>query len=277
MWCERIDGIDDPRVADYRNVPDPELLRARGVFIAEGREVVRTLVSDSPFEVLSVMVSPAALEGLRDIVERRDDFPIFLASPEQIAAVAGFNVHRGCLALGRRPAERSHRDVLESMNRWRLLVVCEHVANADNMGGLFRNAAAFGAGAVLASPRCCDPLYRKSVRVSSGASLRIPFGIVSNWPDGLGDVRAAGYTILALSPDASLPDFAQLAELGNWPERIALLVGHEGHGLSTGSVAASDMQARIAMQPGVDSLNLATAAGIAMYFCARRWGGIMQM
>ncbi len=277
MWCERIEELDDPRVADYRNVPDPELLRTHGVFIAEGREVVRTLVTESPYEVLSALVSPTALDGMRDILERRDDFPVYLASQEQIAAIAGFHVHRGCLAAGRRPPSRLHTEVLEASSRGRLLVIAEGIANADNMGGLFRNAASFGAGAVLLSPRCCDPLYRKTIRVSMGGSLRVPYGTFGNWPAGLAEVKSAEYTVVALTPDPSVPDLMELNRDRAWPARVALLCGHEGSGLSDEALAAADLRARIAMQPGVDSLNVSTAAGIAMYLCARAWNGVMQV
>jgi tRNA G18 (ribose-2'-O)-methylase SpoU len=276
MWCERIDSLNDPRVAEYRNVPDPELLRAHGVFIAEGRQVVRSLLTDSSFGVRSVLVSEAALEGLRDVLERRDDFPVYLATSDELAAIVGFNLHRGCLAIGQRPSMRSHREVLGAASRWRLLIIGESIGNADNMGGIFRNAASFGAGAVLLSPGCCDPLYRKAIRVSVGASLRIPFGTIAHWPDGLADVKAAGYTIVALTPDAACPDLTEACGREAWPGRIALVVGHEGGGLTEEALAASDLRVRLAMQPGVDSVNVSTAAGIALYVCARRWGGIVQ-
>ncbi len=277
MWCEPIDQLDDPRVAEYRNIPDPELLRAHGVFIAEGRQVVRTLLEASPLALVSVLVSPAALESIRDLVERRDDVPVYLAQPEAIAGISGFNIHRGCLAVGRRPPARMHREVLDQVKGWRLLVICEHVGNADNMGGIFRNAAAFGAACVLAGPACCDPLYRKAIRVSSGASLRIPFGSFDAWPDGLEDVKSRGYRVLALTPDAGAPDLTELCGRERWPERVALLVGHEGSGLSDEAIAGADLRVRLAMQPGADSVNVATAAGIAMYHCARRWSGLMRI
>ncbi len=270
MPVERIDSMDDPRVAEYRSVPDPELLRDRGVFVAEGRQVVRMLLTSSAFPVRSVLVSPAALESLGDALLARPDVPVYVMDPMQLAAIVGFNVHRGCLAIGQRPQPPGLDDVLRMAGQPRLIVITEHVANVDNMGGIFRNAAAFGAGAVLRSPRCCDPLYRKAIRVSTGASLRIPFATLGEWPGDLGAVRRAGYTVVALTPHGA-PDLADLAAQATWPGRIALMVGHEGDGLSPAALAIADLRARLDMQPGVDSVNVATAAGIALYVCANRW------
>jgi tRNA G18 (ribose-2'-O)-methylase SpoU len=276
VWVEPIARLDDPRVAEYRNVPDPELLRAHGVFVAEGRQVVRTLLTASPLSTKSVLVSPAALEGLRDVLERRDDVPVYLADPHHLTAIVGFDVHRGCLAIGQRPPARPYEEVIESAGRSRLLVVAERVSNVDNIGGLFRNAAAFGAGAVLLSPGCCDPLYRKAIRVSIGTSLRVPFGVIDRWPQGLTLLKRAGFSVLALTPDGSAPDLVEWAARAPWPERIALLLGHEGDGLSEAAMAAADVRVRLTMQPGIDSLNVATAAGIAMYVCAARQRGVDQ-
>jgi tRNA G18 (ribose-2'-O)-methylase SpoU len=165
-----VDDLDDPRVAEYRNIPDPELLLARGVFVAEGRHVVRHLLASDRFEAKSVLVSPTALDGLRDALGTQAPLPVYVMAVERLTALVGFNVHRGCLAIGVRPPGAPTAAWWREAARSRLVVAVERVGNADNLGALFRNALAFGAGGILLSPGCCDPLYRKSIRVSMGAA-----------------------------------------------------------------------------------------------------------
>jgi tRNA G18 (ribose-2'-O)-methylase SpoU len=153
----------------------------------------------------------------------------------------------------------------------RLIVVAEHIGNADNMGSLFRNAMAFGAGAVLLSPNCCDPLYRKAVRVSIGGTVRVPSAVIDDWPSGLTLLKQAGYTLVGLTPDARAKELGEWAFHEQRPARVALVVGHEGFGLSEAALAMTDVRVRIEMVAGVDSLNVATAAGIAMYACSGLW------
>lgn len=270
MPVERIERLDDPRVAEYHNVPDPELLREHGTFVAEGRHVVRTLLAASRFEVRSVLVSPTVMEALADILPLRPAMPVYVADPRLMSAIVGFNVHRGCLATGVRPRPQALAEVLGDAHSSSRLLIVEHVANADNIGGLFRNAAAFGAEAVLLSPRCCDPLYRKAIRVSVGASLRVPFATLHDWPDEIAAVRRAGYTVVALTPDRSARELAAMVSEARWPETIAVMVGNEGEGLSTGALEAADVCARLAMEPGMDSVNVATAAAVALYLCRHR-------
>lgn len=268
----QIDSADDPRIAEYRNVPDPVLLRERGLFVAEGRLVVRLLLDESRHRVRSLLVSPPALDALGTVpgTERCQapfvasaDLPVYVAPVDVLAGVVGFNIHRGCLALGERPPSLPVDAALSSAGRARLIVIAEQVSNADNIGALFRNARAFGAGCVLLSPGCCDPLYRKAVRVSIGATLRVPFAEVADWPAGLEAVRASGFDIIALTPHPDAREVAALA--GARPRPVALLLGHEGAGLTPAALASADQHARIAMHDGVDSVNVATAAAIAMY------------
>ncbi len=188
MPIEPIEHASDPRLAGYRNVPDPVLLRDHGVFVAEGRLVVRTLLTGSRFVVESVLVTRSALESLADVLDAQPALQVFVADLAVLSAIVGFNIHRGCLALGRRPVPLSVPQALAGAGEAPLVVVTERVGNADNMGAIFRNAAAFGAGCVLLSPECCDPLYRKAIRVSVGASLRLPFAVVPDWPGGLAQV-----------------------------------------------------------------------------------------
>src|SRR3954469_8414213 len=171
MNLDRIDGVDDPRVAAYRNVRDGELMRMEGLFVAEGRHIVRRVLQDGRYRVQSILVNDAALRDLEAVFSSVGaDVPILAGDAKELAAIAGYDVHRGCLALVRRPAPSSVDSVVAAAT---LLVVIEEVANADNIGGIFRNAAAFGADGVLLSPGCCDPLYRKAIRTSMGAALTL--------------------------------------------------------------------------------------------------------
>lgn len=271
MPIERVQHADDPRIADYRGVPDPVLLRERGVFVAEGRLVVRTLLTASVCAVESLLVTPSALEALGEAVTDRPDLTVFVTSLDVLAGIVGFNVHRGCLALGRRPTSASVADTLIGAADASMIVIVEGMGNADNVGAIFRNAQAFGAGCVLLSPGCCDPLYRKSIRVSIGASLRLPFAEVGDWPGGLRAVHAAGFELVALTPHGPTDELMDFA--ATRPPRVALLVGHEGDGLTAGAAAWADRRVRIGMTGGVDSVNAAAAAGIAMYVCARAAAG----
>jgi tRNA G18 (ribose-2'-O)-methylase SpoU len=262
--------FDDPRIADYRSVPDPELLRRRGLFVAEGRLVVRTLLTSSRFQALSVLVTETARRSLESVLALRiETLPVYVADRSLLAEIVGFNVHRGCLALGARPVETPVADVLASLPDGALVVVLEGVGNADNVGGVFRNAVAFGADAVLLGPGCCDPLYRKAIRVSIGGTLRMRFATIPGWPDRLEEVRRAGFTLAALTPDADAEDIAGFSRRFDRRGRLALLVGAEGAGLSPEAKAAADLRVRIPMAPGVDSLNVATASGIALHRLGR--------
>lgn len=280
---------DDPRIALYRGVSDPELLRREGRFVAEGRLVVRRLLSSSRFEVESILVTPAACENLRDVLEaaaRR--VPVYLATRQTLVEVAGFNLHRGCLAIGRRrtEAQPALEQLLPPLGEPALLGVIESLANADNVGGIFRCAHAFGAAAVVLDPDSCDPLYRKAIRTSMGASLLVPFARARHWPDDLEAVRAAGFSIVALTPDPAATDIIDftLAEAGRGPlgsragsgktlaRRVALMVGNEGRGLSEAALNLADATVRIPMVSGSDSLNAATAAGIALHLYSRYCG-----
>lgn len=257
-----IDDLGDPRVAEYRSVPDAELLEQRGVFVAEGRLVVRRLLQHPSYRVGSVLVNQAALESLRDLLTGRPSLPVYVCTSEALAPIVGFNLHRGCVALVQRPPARAPADVCRAA---RLLLVLEAVTNADNVGGAFRNGAAFGASGVLLSPTCCDPLYRKAIRTSMGAVLRVPYARISDWPEGLDDVRREGLTLVALTPQADAMDISMFAARRDRAKRFALLIGTEGPGLSPAVEALADERVRIPIDPSVDSLNLATAAGIALH------------
>ena len=265
-----VTDLDDPRVADYRDVSDARLLEEKGLFVAESRLVVRRLLDDGRYRVRSLLVTPAVeredWDVFREIVGPGEvPVPYFVVSPELMGRLTGFNFHRGCLALAERPAPVAPKDILRGLTANALVIALEEITNADNVGGVFRNAQAFGAGAVLLSPGCCDPLYRKAIRTSMAAALRVPFARLAPWPDALAELWAEGFAIVALTPAAGAPDLAAFARDPGRARRLALLVGTEGAGLSPAAEAMADARVRIPMAPGVDSLNLATATGIALY------------
>ena len=266
MPIERVETLDDERLADYRHVPDPELLRRGEIFVAEGRLVVRALLAQSRFRARSVLLTDTAYRDMSDVIEpRMVDTPMFIVPAGAIEALTGFNIHRGCLAIGECPARIGVADLLARVPNASRLVVLEGVANADNMGGIFRNAAALGADAVVLGPGCCDPLYRKAIRVSMGAALRVPFCHAANW---LGDLRTlgdAGFILAALTPAAEGQDLGTFAAALPPGTKVAVLAGSEGDGLTPAALAHSDLAIRIPMAPGTDSLNVATAVGIALH------------
>ena len=265
MSMVRIDRFDDPRLADYRSVSDGELLRRRNRFVAEGRIVVGRLV-ESGHRLESLLVNEASFKALRTMLSRlQADVPVYVCDTDEFAAITGFNLHRGCLALAERPTDRALGDVLEDVDR---LLVLEGITDADNVGSAFRNAAAFGAS-VLLSNTCCDPLYRKAIRTSMGSVLRTPYARVNDWPGDLAVLKCEGFTIVALTPREGAIDLsACVPRQGH--ERLALLVGSEGPGLTAEAEAMADMRVRIPITADVDSLNLATATGIALYHFANR-------
>lgn len=251
----------DERLGDYRNVPDPVLLEERGIFVAEGRLVVRRLLGGSRFHTRSMMVTAAALASVADAVDEHAPLPIYVVPQQLMNGITGFNMHRGCLAIGERRPPETVPDVVFGARR---VVVLERVANADNVGAIFRNAAALGAGAVVLDPASTDPLYRKAIRTSMGAALQLPFARAAAWPDTLDTLRAAGFVLVAMTLAAgAAPLRAAAASLSG--RRVAVVVGHEGEGLGSATLAACDVQARIAMAAGVDSLNVATATAVALY------------
>jgi tRNA G18 (ribose-2'-O)-methylase SpoU len=260
---ERIEGASDARAAAYRDLGDGELLRTRGLFAAEGRLVVRRVVEDPRFAVESLLVNEASLRDLAPALDRLDPaVPVLVCRTADFEPLTGFDLHRGCLALVRRPEPMPLASLIAPAT---LIVVLEGVTNADNVGGVFRNAAAFGAGGVLLSPTTCDPLYRKAIRTSMGAALQVPFARASDdeWPAALVRLRAAGFLLVALTPrepSESLDAFAARPR----PSRVALVIGAEGAGLSRDVEAAADHRVRIPISRRVDSLNLAVASGIAL-------------
>jgi tRNA G18 (ribose-2'-O)-methylase SpoU len=235
------------------------------LFVAEGRLVVTRLLRSSRYTVRSIMVTETAYAAIREVIDARADVPVYLVSQQTMNRVSGFNIHRGCLALGERPPLQNWCELAAAS---RTLVVLERVGNADNVGALFRNAAALGADAVLLGPACADPLYRKAIRTSMAAALTMPFAPVGDWPQALQELRAGGWSTVALTPAPSAIPADEMR--AGRHERWAVVVGHEGEGLTAAALAACDHRVRIPMARGTDSVNVATAAAIALYELGRR-------
>jgi tRNA G18 (ribose-2'-O)-methylase SpoU len=257
----------DPRVADYVGLTDAaRRMRhepAAGFFIAEGEKVVARAAA-AGYPARSLLVSPQRLPEL-DPALLSLGCPVHVASYEVLRAVTGFHVHRGVLASFGRLAVPSAEDVVA---RSRRVVVMEEVTNHTNLGAVFRSAAGLGMDAVLLGPRSCDPLYRRSVRVSMGQVFSVPYAFLDRWPDGLQDLRSAGFRVLALTPDPTATPLEQVALADD--DRAALVLGAEGPGLTEEAMAASDERVRIPMAAGVDSLNVAAAAAVACWVLGRR-------
>lgn len=256
---QAIEHLEDPRVASYAHVADHAWLTAEDLFVAEGRLVVERLAVERRFAIQSILLTPAAhasFEGRLDGVEA----PIYICSQALLKTLTGFNFHRGCLALAHRGEALVPIATLASA---RTLVALEGVANPDNIGGIFRNALALGAEGVILDPDASDPLYRKAIRTSMGATLRVPFARMDDWPAGLVRFRDSGFTVAALTPAADAIDISAFAA-SRRKGPLMLVAGHEGHGLTAAAIAASDVRCRIPVDPRSDSLNVAVAVGIAL-------------
>ena len=258
----QVDDPDDPRLVDYRALTDVEL-RVRyegdaGVFIAEGPLVVRELLS-SPYDVRSVLVNPGQHDALADVLADCAA-PVYVASQRVIDAIAGFHLHRGALACGVRAPTRSVADIVKAA---RVVCVLERINDHENLGAIFRNARALGVDAVVLCPECCDPYYRRSVRVSMGHLLQVPIARTPDLTAALGELGAAGFITVALTPDLMAEPVHTLDRLRG--QRVALIFGAEGPGLRPDTQAAARHRVRIPMRRDVDSLNVATAAAIAFH------------
>jgi tRNA G18 (ribose-2'-O)-methylase SpoU len=254
---------DDERLAGYAGLRDghrrDRVERHLGVFVAEGLLALQQLVA-SPFPVVSVLVAEDRWERVRPVLEGVEG-PCYVAAPAVLAAITGFDVHRGVLALGRRLPDEDPDALLARLAPTAPVLVTEGVNDHENLGALFRSAAALGAGAVLGDPSTCDPLYRRSIRVSLGHALRVPWTRLTPWPARLDALRRSGRSILALTPDPAARPIGEVTGVGP----AALLVGAEGPGLTAAALAAADVRVRIPLAAGVDSLNVATAAAIALH------------
>lgn len=252
-----VEGVDpaDPRLADFRDLTDADVRPdRRGVVIAEGENVVARLAA-SPYPIRAVIGVRSRIDALRAVVP--GEVPAYVVDKWVLSDIVGFRVTRGVLASAHRPAAP---DIDKLLHTARRVAVLEALNDFENLGAIFRNAAAFGVDAVLLDPTCADPLYRRSVRVSMGHVLRVPFATMpGQWPQSLDIVRAHGFTVLAMTPNTEATPLVDVPV----PERWALLLGAEGPGLSAAALGAADRPVRIPMASGVDSLNVATAAAVA--------------
>jgi tRNA G18 (ribose-2'-O)-methylase SpoU len=261
-----VDDPADPRLADYRDLRDVSLRKhleaEHGLFLAEGEKVVRRAV-EAGFPARSFLMAPRWLDGLADVLDATDA-PCFVVSDALAEQVTGFHVHRGALAsLARTPLPTAE----EVLTGARSVLVLEDIVDHTNVGAIFRSGAALGFDAVLLSPRCADPLYRRSIKVAMGAVFTMPWTRLTSWENALTDLSTAGFTTVALT---LAPDAVELEAAVAGLDKVALILGTEGHGLSPRWEAASDRRAVIPMRAGIDSLNVAAATAVACYVTARR-------
>jgi tRNA G18 (ribose-2'-O)-methylase SpoU len=256
----------DERLSDFRDLRDVELRKhleaEHGLFLAEGEKVVRRAV-EAGFPARSFLMAPRWLDGLADVLER-SDAPCYVVSEDLAEEVTGFHVHRGALASLERSPLPSVATVLAGA---RTVVVLEDVVDHTNVGAIFRSAAALGVDAVVLSPRCADPLYRRSIKVAMGAVFSVPYARMQSWYDGVEELSREGFTTVALTPAA---DAVEIDEAVSGLDKVALLMGSEGPGLSRRWMETADRRAVIPMAAGIDSLNVAAATAVACYVTARR-------
>ncbi|GMA39542.1 TrmH family RNA methyltransferase [Mobilicoccus caccae] len=263
----RID-IEDPtddRVCDYFRLTDVALRRRlepeRGLYLAESEKVIRRALA-AGHRPRSFLMARKWLEDMADLVRSAEDdgVPVYVAGDDVIREMTGFHLHRGALASMQRPVLPELAEVLTGARR---VIVLEDIVDHTNVGAVFRSAAALGVDAVLVTPRCADPLYRRSVRVSMGTVFQVPWTRTGEWPGGVADLQALGFTVAAFALEADAVDLDDLAV--DPPERLALVMGAEGDGLGHRTVTGSDLVVRIPMAGGVDSLNVAAASAVAMW------------
>ncbi|MFD9394914.1 TrmH family RNA methyltransferase [Streptomyces sp. NPDC060000] len=271
-----VEDPDDPRLRDYTGLTDVELRRRRepaeGLFVAEGEKVIRR-AKDAGYEMRSMLLSAKWVDVMRDVIDELPA-PVYAVSPELAERVTGYHVHRGALAsMQRKPLPTAaelllaaRRSVVPGVPRddaGHRVAIFEGFVDHANLGAAFRSAAALGIRAILLSPDCADPLYRRAIKVSMGAVFSVPYARFDAWPAGLDVVRDAGYDILAMTPDEKATPLDKLDP--ERFERCAIMLGSEGHGLSTYALRAADEWVRIPMSAGVDSLNVAAASAVAFY------------
>lgn len=262
IWIEH---PDDARIADYLRLTDLAL-RTRtepehGLYLAESEKVIRRALA-AGHRPRSMLLAPRWETDLADLVAVVEGAgaPVYVADAPVIRELTGFHLHRGAIASMRRPPPRDLPDVLANARR---VVVLEDLVDHTNVGAVFRSVAALGMDAVLVTPRCADPLYRRSVRVSMGTVFQVPWTRTGPWPAAVTGLRRAGFTVAALALNHQTVTLDELA--ADPPERLVLVLGAEGDGLSPHTVSAADLVVRIPMSGDVDSLNVAAAGAVAAW------------
>ena len=262
-------SADDPRLSDYVRLRDATLRRsieaAGGLFIAEGEKVIRRAV-EAGYRPRSFLLAERWLAGLQDVSSRWPDVPVYLVSEALAEQVTGFHVHRGALAS----LHREQRHTVADLLALRRLVVLEDIVDHTNVGAILRNAAGLGWDGALLSPRTADPLYRRAVKVSMGAVFSLPWARLDDWGRAPGRLAEAGFTTVALTLTTDAVDLDKLAGTLRPDQRVAVMLGTEGAGLSARWTAGATVRARIPMTAGIDSLNVAAASAIACYVLSTR-------
>jgi tRNA G18 (ribose-2'-O)-methylase SpoU len=259
---EHISSLDDPRLEFYTHLTDLSLRRltepGTGLYLAESTKVIERALSAGHTPV-SVITLDKWLPGLEPLLAEHD-IPVFVGDETELEKLTGFLLHRGAIAAMERPALQPVADIVRDARR---VVILENIIDHTNVGAIFRSVAGLGADAVLITPECADPLYRRSVRVSMGTVLQVPWTRIPSWPDGLRELQNEGFVIASLALTDYSITLSELAAEGH--ERLAVVFGTEGHGLTSSTLAASDRIVRIPMSHGVDSLNVAAAAAVTLY------------
>lgn len=258
-----LENAADPRVSDYVSLTDVQLRKAKepaeGLYIAESPKVVRRALA-AGHQPRSFFLAEKRLPEVLDVLEAHPDVPAFVGTGAMLEEITGINLHRGAMAAMHRPAPAHLPSLLADARR---VAVLEDVSDHTNIGAIFRSAAALGIDAVLISPSCGDPLYRRSIRVSMGAVFQVPWARLSSWPAGLDLLHEAGFTTAALALE---PDSLTILELAARNEaKLALILGSEGNGLSADTLARAGHTVMIPMFAGVDSLNVAAASAVAFF------------
>ncbi|MGL4743601.1 MAG: TrmH family RNA methyltransferase [Dermatophilaceae bacterium] len=269
MTVERVVSADDPRLTDYVGLTDVALRRrlepAGGLYLAESEKVIRRALT-AGHRPRSFLMAQRWLTDLADVVDQAadDGVPVYVGEHEVIERLTGFHLHRGALASMHRPPMPAVEDVLKAARR---VLVLEDVVDHTNVGAVFRSAAALGVDGVLVTPRCADPLYRRAVRVSMGTVFQVPWTRIDPWPGGINRLQRLGFTVaaLALTEDAVSLDTLVAAP----PDRLALVFGTEGDGLTKRTLGSVDLAVRIPMAGGVDSLNVAAASAVVAWALRR--------
>ncbi len=255
-----ISDIEDPRIETYRDIRERDLVGRQGLFVAEGMAVVEKLAASAFHHPLSLLIASKRIDALRPVIALlADDVPVYVAAQQVIDAIAGFPLHRGILAIGRRTGSLTAHDLLSACGARATVLMLVGIANHDNLGGIFRNAAAFGVSGVLLDADCCDPLYRKAIRVSVGATLLVPFARMARQDSPIDLLEGHSFEPIALSPNGT-------RLLSDWrpAPRAAIMFGAEGPGLSADLIRRAQ-SIRIAMSGGFDPLNVATTSGIVLH------------
>ena len=263
MLLHHLESADDPRVSDYTQLTDVHLRKIRepaeGLYIAESSRVLRRALA-AGHRPRSFFLAEKWLADLADVFEQYPDVPVYVGPAALLEEITGFHLHRGAMAAMHRPAPVPLPELLAGARR---VAVLEDIVDHTNVGAIFRSAAALGLDAVLVTPRCVDPLYRRSVRVSMGTVFQVPWARLENWPADLAVLRDHGFTVAAMELTDDAVDVDELAARN--PEKLALVLGTEGAGMSPETLAAVDLAVKIPMRPGVDSLNVAAASAVAFW------------